>query len=427
MNEKGLESVSSVTVVGGGVTGRAVIETLNRIVSRLFVTDHGEINRENREFFRRTGINFEEGGHTKRALESDLMVASPGVPPGSELIQKASSLGIKIIGEIELADLLSPSDKTIAVTGTNGKTTTVKLIESLLNHAGKRAFACGNIGKPYIEVVPSLTASDIPVVEVSSYQLEYTSQFSPEVAVLLNLEPDHLSRHGSFENYRDAKLKIFSKQGKGDFAVLNADLDVEPLPGEAEVVKFERKNIQRIDLPPHQQENLGAATKAASCILKNGSLLASPPGIIENAFEVPHRQEKVSEINGRKIINDSKATNPAATVAALSTFTEPIHLLLGGRAKNSGYEELAGEMKRSSVKAAYLFGAARDELTEVLRTVDFEAFTAFPSMKRATRAAIQNSRRGDIVLLSPACSSFDAFSSFEERGAEFSRIVEELT
>ncbi len=409
------------------MTGRAVADTLHGRVKGLFVTDHGEISQENREYFKKSGIVFEEGEHTKKALESDLMVVSPGVPPGSDLVQEANSLGITVLGEIELADRLSPSEKTVAITGTNGKTTTVKLTEALLNHAGKRAVACGNIGNPYIKAVSSLNPSDVPVVEVSSYQLQYTERFHPSTAVLLNIASDHLERHGSFENYREAKLRIFSNQGKDDHAVINSNLNLERLPGEAEVVRFRRKNIEGVELAPHQQENLGAAAAATRCTLGNGEPLTLPSGVIDKTIEVPHRLEKIKETGGRKIINDSKATNPAATAAALSALTEPIHLLLGGQAKNAEYGRLARKIKRASVEEVYIFGTAREALANYLIDAGFEAFTTFPSLKEATEAAIRNSSHGDTILLSPGCSSFDAFSSFEERGDKFSRLVEELT
>ncbi|MFP4135617.1 MAG: Mur ligase family protein [Candidatus Acetothermia bacterium] len=421
----GLPDAERVTVVGAGVTGRAVVEYLDRTEVSLFVTDQGEINRETRDYFLKGGIDFEEGGHTDRALDSDCLIVSPGVPPESELMRKARARGLRIMGEIELGCRLSPSKTTVAVTGTNGKTTTVELIETLLNLSGRRALGCGNTGDPFIGAIPDLSPSTIPVVEVSSYQLQYTSDFSPDVAVLLNIEPDHLKRHGTFNNYREAKLNLFRNQGARDYAVVKEGLHVENLPGGATVRKFERKALQGIELPPHQEENLGAAITAAECVVGDDLPSAINPEKITETIDIPHRLEPISVIGGKEVINDSKATNPSATIAALDSFTRPIHLLLGGKKKNAGYDALAKKMSGAPVEKAYLFGDARTGLGEILSEHGYETFTSYPSMEKAVVEALGNSRKGEVVLFSPACSSFDQFSSFRERGTEFTRIVKE--
>jgi len=421
-----LEKRRSLTVVGAGVTGRAVVDYFVEGEPALFVTDSEPISQENKEYFRRKGIGFEENGHSKRALDSDLLILSPGVPPDRGLAQEARRRGIPVIGEIELAYRLSPTDKIVAVTGTNGKSTTVNLIKEILEYVGVGAVACGNIGKPFISVVSSLSSSDVAVVEVSSYQLQTTEKFGPRVAVLTNLEPDHLHRHGSFEEYRDVKLEIFANQEEGDWAIINEKLDLELPNYKPTKITFEPSEPEGMSLLSHQKENVGAAIKAVDCLIEEDEPSALPPGPVRRGLKLPHRMEPVTVIDEVEFIDDSKATNPAAAAAAIESSKGPTRLLLGGKAKRSGYEKLAEVIGDSSVLKVYLFGEAKAELGDVLVNQGFEDFEYFSSMEKATREAFSQAEPGEIVLLSPGCSSFDRFENFEERGKIFKETVESL-
>jgi len=421
-----LEGFDRLTIVGGGKTGRAVVETLSESGRKLFLTDKGRIPKRTRATLDRKNVEYEEGQHTKEALETDLLVVSPGVPPESSLLQEARSRGVPVIGEIELGYRLSPAERTVAVTGTNGKTTTVKLISALLNCVGKNSMTCGNIGSPYIEAVKFLDPSDIPIVEVSSYQLQYVKDFRPEIAVLLNIAPDHLKRHGGFEAYRETKLKIFRNQQQEDCALINQNIDLpERIPGKSERIEFSRRNLPGIAAAPHQEENIGAAAGVVECILGE-ELNEIPTNIVKSALNVPHRLEEVGNTGKITAINDSKATNPSATLAALDSLERPVNLLLGGKKKKSGYRDLARSLNDMGVKRVYLFGSGRKELKRILEEAGFGEFKVFGSMQEATENAFSAARPGEIVLLSPACSSFDAFSNFEERGDAFREKASEL-
>ncbi|MFB6214569.1 MAG: Mur ligase family protein [Candidatus Bipolaricaulia bacterium] len=335
-------------------------------------------------------------------------------------------MGIPAIGELELAYRLSPTDRIVAVTGTNGKSTTVNLINEILEYAGVRSMACGNIGTPFISLIPSLNPSDVAVVEVSSYQLETTEKFKPHVAVLTNLDPDHLGRHGSFEKYREVKLRIFNNQGKEDYAVIKEGLDLEIPNKKPTPIEFYPREPRGTELSPPQEENVGAALAAVNCLVEGSELDSPPPEPVNQGLKLPHRLESVGTVNGIEFINDSKATNPSATRAAINSIEQPIRLLLGGRAKKSDYDSLIGAIEPSSVRATYLFGSAKGKLAEILGKREVANFETYPSLKKAVREAFSDAIRGEVVLLSPGCSSFDSFNNFEERGERFKEMVNEL-
>lgn len=421
-----LTNYGRITVVGAGVTGQAVAEALIGENKEVFVTDSGNISEELQDKFTKSQVEFEENGHTEKSLESELVVVSPGVPLDNSVVQGARSKGIPVVGEIELAYWLSETEKIVAVTGTNGKTTTVNLITAILDHEEKPALACGNIGTPFVEIAPSLTSNDIPVVEVSSYQLQSIVNFKPKVAILLNLTSDHIERHGSFENYREAKLRIFSNQDENDYAVVNRKLKLNIPNKKPELIKFHRRPLPGVNLLAHQQENLGAAVKAVNCIIEGKEVTSVPPSTAKQGFEIPHRLETVAEIETRRFINDSKATNPAATIAAINGFNDPIRLLLGGQSKLADYESLIRTIETSSVVSVYLFGAAKRKIEGIMNEMGLDNYFLFSSLKEATEEAFRNSRPGEIIMLSPACSSFDQFDNYKQRGREFVRTVEAL-
>ena len=422
-----LEKYEEIAVIGFGATGRAVADFLVDKKVKVFVSERNSINPEIKANFQQKGVNFEEGSHSKRLLNSDLIVLSPGVDPEGDLLKEARELGISTIGEIEFAYMLSPTDKIVAVTGTNGKSTTVKLINEILNHQGINSIACGNIGTPFISVISSLSPADVAVVETSSYQLQTTEGFKPRVAVLTNLEPDHLERHGSFEKYSEVKLRVFNNQDEKDCAVIQRGLNQKITNGKPTKIEFGPREPLGTNLLPHQKENVGAALAAVNCLLENKELDRPPQEPVRKGLKLPHRLETVKEINGVEFVNDSKATNPAATIAAIEGFTRPLRLLLGGKAKGSGYKRLAEKIEGSSVRSIYLFGAAGTKLADSFRNQGIDRFDIYSSLEDATKGAFFHARESEVVLLSPGCSSFDRFNNFEERGERFTEIVNGLS
>jgi len=417
---------------------------------------------------------------------TDIVVVSPGVPLHIEPIAKAREKGIKIIGELELAYQMvsgrqsavsSQKTKFLAVTGTNGKSTTTSLLDLMLRKGGFRSVVGGNIGNALTEEIQkaiteqvkakveekeylNLDLADFIVVEVSSFQLESIDEFKPKAAAILNLTPDHMDRYHSLPGYIDAKCRIFENQGRDDFLVLNAD---DPLT--VEIIKrmregsLKRREIPRIfyfsrkhavkgaylregaisfdlpDVPPsftlqpawfrikgvHNLEN--AMASAAMALLAG----CPPDAVAEALSEFPgleHRLEFVRELQGVKYINDSKGTNVGAVEKSLEGFSEPIVLIAGGRDKEGDFARLR-PLVREKVKALVLIGEASAKLKEALGDLTHAVHVSH--MKEAVETARAMARSGDVVLLSPACASFDMFRDFEDRGRQFKKIVMELS
>ncbi len=400
------------------------------------------------------GIDVETGGHGERTFQGqDLIVVSPGVPVDAPLLQHARALGETIIGEIELAAQFF-SGRFVAITGSNGKTTTTTLTGEIITAGGFAAVVGGNIGTPAISLVDQTTPQTIAVLEVSSFQLETIQTFRPQIAVVLNVTPDHLDRHRSFAAYTDAKARIFENQKSNDFAVLNADdpTCVE-LAGRtrAQVFWFSRKKEVKQGAHVHQGQILfrgsggkqeimlvseiplkGAHnvenTLAAVC---SGVLLGCEPEKIRQAVmafkAVEHRLEYVATIHGVEYYNDSKATNVDATIKALESFPANIHLILGGKDKGSDYSVL-NDLLRERVKRVYTIGAAAEKIeSQIVSSKNggpevVHAETLEIAIKRAAGSA----QPGDVVLLAPACASFDQFRNYEHRGKVFKETVREL-
>ncbi|MFZ5944150.1 MAG: UDP-N-acetylmuramoyl-L-alanine--D-glutamate ligase [Bacillota bacterium] len=384
-------------------------------------------------------------------LLPDLIIVSPGIPINIRPLVEANIKGIPVIGEIELAYRYS-SAPFIAVTGTNGKTTTTALIGQIFKDAQKKVIIGGNIGLPLINYVEDITAKDLIVAEVSSFQLETIDKFKPRVAVFLNLTPDHLDRHGTMDNYRAVKARIFKNQTEEDFLILNFD---DPLVKElahgakSHVIFFSRRNKLEegvyladnqivIDIGEgpvvicsrdqvsikgnHNLENAMAAVAA-------GYLLGLEPEEISTSLinfpGVPHRLELVAEINGVKFVNDSKGTNPDASIKALEAYNDPIILIAGGKNKGSDFRELAAKIKES-VKQVILVGEAAAELKKAMADEGFKNIYLAESFADAVQTAYHFAQKGDLVLLSPACSSYDMFNNFEHRGDVFKELVFQL-
>jgi UDP-N-acetylmuramoylalanine--D-glutamate ligase len=356
------------------------------------------------------------------------VVKSPGVPANAPAIVAAREAGIPVIGELELAWRLLPN-AFCAVTGTNGKTTVVELLGHVWRAAGEPVAVAGNVGTPLSSLVGSVDDAATIVCEASSFQLEDTEAFAPECGVLLNIAPDHLDRHVDFDEYLATKLRVFARQGPGDYAILNgADpaLAGLELPGEGRRIDFgERLGGYETSLVgPHNAENAAAAAAVAEAMgisesaIRDG--LATFPG-------VPHRLERVAERGGVLYVNDSKATNVAAATAALRSFDGGVHAILGGSLKDGDFAELADPVAERCV-ACYLIGPAAEPLERDLA----RAWKAGVDHRRcdgladAVATAAERARAGEVVLLAPACASFDAYRDYEERGEHFRRLVEEL-
>jgi UDP-N-acetylmuramoylalanine--D-glutamate ligase len=372
------------------------------------------------------------GGLVDRART---LIKSPGVPAQAPAITTARERGIAVIGELELAWRLIPNTF-IAVTGTNGKTTTTELIGHVHREAGIPYAVAGNVGTALASLVGAVGADAVVVAECSSFQLEDTEAFAPEAAALLNLEEDHLDRHGTLEAYREAKLRAFANQASGDVAVAPPDL-VDTLSGEAQRVVFgpggdieERDGalhwrgerllgLDELALRgPHNAQNAMAA--AAVCLARGVEAEAVRAGL--RTFPgVPHRLEEVAQLHGVLYVNDSKATNVASTLVALQSFDAPIHLIAGGRAKGSGFEPLRAPVAERCA-AVYLLGEAADALDAALAGAGVPVRRC-GDLEHAVAAARAAAQPGDVVLLSPACTSYDQYPDFEARGEHFRSLV----
>ncbi|HEX5800845.1 MAG TPA: UDP-N-acetylmuramoyl-L-alanine--D-glutamate ligase [Gaiellaceae bacterium] len=348
----------------------------------------------------------------------DVLVKSPGVPGEAPLPRAARERGIPIWSEIELGYQLLPDNPIFAVTGTKGKTTTSELLGHILG-----APVAGNVGRPLTTLVGAIEPGRPIVCEVSSFQLEDVHEFAPAIAVLLNVERDHLDRHGSVEAYRAAKLRVFENQGPEAVAVLPRGFG--PVGGAARRVEFAGDDplpAEPLIPGPHNRENAAAAVAAARVAgadqVEIARGLATFPG-------VPHRLELVREHGGVRWVNDSIATNTLAVRRALATYDAPIQLILGGRAKGEPFDELAAAVASANVVTAHLIGEAAQPLAAALGDARVP-FVLATTLERAVGQAASAARPGDVVLLSPACASYDQFRDFEHRGEEFRRLVENL-
>jgi UDP-N-acetylmuramoylalanine--D-glutamate ligase len=398
---------------------------------------------------RAAGVKLELGGHNSDGFANqDLIVVSPGVAAKLPALELARARGIPVWSEIELAWRFLRG-KLIAITGSNGKTTTTSLVAHILQTASIPTLVGGNIGTPLLALVENSMDTTVTVAEISSFQLETIEKFRPEIGVLLNLTPDHLDRHASFEEYALAKMRMFENQIERDIAVLNAD-DPEitrRMPSKPHIFWFSRQKrvaagaflrdeqiyfrnegsevalARREEIPlrgEHNVENVLAACAATY-------LAGADPGAIASGIKtfkgVEHRLEFVAEISGVQFYNDSKATNVDAAVKAMEAFPGPLIVILGGKDKGSPYTPLR-ELLRERTRLAILIGAAAEKIAEDLG--DSVPLKNAGTLDRALKIAMQNAHAGDTVLLAPACSSFDQFENFEHRGRTFKELVASL-
>ncbi|MBV8431945.1 MAG: UDP-N-acetylmuramoyl-L-alanine--D-glutamate ligase [Solirubrobacterales bacterium] len=375
------------------------------------------------------------------AARAGTLIKSPGVPQTAPIIEAARARGVPVLGELELAWRLLDNEF-VAVTGTNGKTTTTEWIGHVHREAGLPVAVAGNVGTAVSSLIGTVDPAVTIVCEASSFQLEDTDYFAPRAAVLLNLEPDHLDRHGSFENYVAAKLRIFANQGNDDLAVAPLDLAVEDLGGCARRVPFgpgpgaelsERAGylwwdeeallpVSEISLPgAHNRQN--AMATAAVCLAREIEAEAVVAGL--RTFPgVAHRLESLGRHKRVLWVNDSKATNVASTLMALRAYPDGIHLIAGGRGKGQDFRPLA-PLVGERCRAVYLIGEAAPELALALKPSGVPLHQ-LGDLTRAVSAAAASAHPGETVLLSPACASYDQYPDFEARGEHFRSLVEEL-
>jgi UDP-N-acetylmuramoylalanine--D-glutamate ligase len=422
-------SRSTIGVLGFGRTGRALCAFAVRHALPIRVSDSRPLPDVDQRWLRRHGIPFEHGGHTERfLLHADELVLSPGVPMASPVVLKAQHHGIPILSEVEFALRRIQRRAVIAVTGTNGKSTTVDVIAALVRAVGRRAWMAGNIGTPLISLEGRVEPSDVLVVEMSSYQLEQSLDLRTEVGVLLNLAPDHMARHGSMHAYAEAKGRLFERQVERDVAVLPRELEAQFRQGRGRRVFYDERcaelPVGAESLWPHDRANLCAALCACEAVYPEFDLSRLRMEDLIGAFALPHRMQSVGSVNDVQVIDDSKATNAAATEAALRSMRGPTVLLLGGRSKGVGYGALAEALQKVTLRHVVLFGEAASELEAIVSTAaPTVPFTMERSMEAALDAALHVSKPGDTLLFSPACASFDAFRDYADRGERFSERV----
>ena len=398
---------------------------------------------------RTAGVHLELGGHREETvLQQDLIIPSPGVPADAPLLKSARAKGITIWSEIELADRFL-NGRLIGITGSNGKTTTTSLIEHILRSAGISTILAGNIGTPLISRVEETNDASVTVVELSSFQLELIDSFRPNISVFLNLTPDHLDRHHTLDEYGAAKARIFENQTETDSAVLNADdpATTKYAPAKPQVFWFSRKQrvaqgafvreneivfrrdgkeetlLKLQDIPmagAHNVENVLAAVAATRLAGADASAIAKG---VRSFSGVEHRLEFVAEIGGVRYYNDSKATNVDATLKALDSFPGRILVVLGGKDKGSDYTGLQKSLREKTI-LALLIGAAAEEIEKQI--AGSVAIERAGTIERAVEIASQAARPGDVVLLAPACASFDQFENYEHRGRVFKDLVHQL-
>ena len=441
-----------IVVIGMGRTGVATASFLGSHGATVVAVDE-KPSRDWGEVFQPLGLEpwLTVGRYDASALDgADLVVPSPGIPPHHDLLVAALAKKIPVVSEIELAYQFIKVP-IIAVTGTNGKTTTTTLLGRILAHAGKKVFVGGNIGNPLIEYAGSLQTDNFIVAEISSFQLQWIKTFRPHAAVLLNVTCDHVNYHGSFEEYRRVKASIFENQQNNDLAILNAEDETQEglaASMKAQVVRFssrreirpgiflqeddivyskpdgscERYPVSMIHLPGlHNVENVMAAVVAARfCGCSQESIVEA----VSEFRGLSHRIEFAGEKNGIKFYDDSKGTNVDAVIRALETFSTPVILLLGGRDKDGNFAALQ-TLIGAKTRQVILFGEARDRILPQLGKTVVPAAKE-PTLQAAILHAYKIAGPGDIVLLSPGCASFDEFANYKERGDFFKDVVRTL-
>jgi len=448
---------TSFAVLGAGRSGIAITNLLlSHKAKNIILTDEKKLMKEQINIADSENLKIELGRFSEDVLNCDVIIKSPGIPPGNDILLKAKSLKKEIYSEVEAASWFCTAP-IIGITGTNGKTTTTVLIGEIFKNAGYKTFVCGNVGKAFSEIVSDVTKDSVVVLELSSFQLEDISELKPKVSILLNIAPDHIDWHKSFENYLNAKLKIYKNHSDDDLIVFNNDDNVL-----RNALKDYKANVSAISVT----ENLSESEFNSGAYLKDGMLYyfnksknqlddvvmrkdvylkgnhniynvlasivaAKKFGISCDEIEktlmefkgVEHRIEFVRELNGVEYYNDSKATNIDALIVALQSFEKNIVLILGGKDADNDYNTVK-DLVACRVKEIIAVGSSKDKIFDFFNT-DKKVYRA-NSYEDAVKYSSEIAKEGDIVLLSPACKSFDMFNNFEERGRKFKELVNNL-
>jgi UDP-N-acetylmuramoylalanine--D-glutamate ligase len=449
MKNKELFQGKNILIVGLAKSGFAAAKLLHSFGANVIVNDRQprEGNHE-ADALEKLGVTVECGGHPLTLLDHpiDFIVKNPGIPYQNPLLAEALNRNLPIYTEVEIAGLISEAE-IIAITGSNGKTTTTTLIGEMLKNSSKSPIVAGNIGTVFSEVASQATEEDILVAELSSFQLMGTEKFQPRISVFLNLFEAHLDYHGSLDEYGKAKAKVTENQDENDYVIYNADdLQVTELMvhSKAQHIPFsvhkQLKNgvylkdhslyfqnqkiieLKEIVLPgKHNLSNIMAASAAS---ILAGAELEQIQFVLKTFAGVKHRLQYVGEFHGRRFYNDSKATNILATNAALTAFETPVILLAGGLDRGNSFDDLIPSLK--NVKILVTFGQTAEKLTEAGKQAGIETIKRADNVEDAVPAAFSLSQAGDVILLSPACASWDQYKTFEQRGDMFINSVHKL-
>ncbi|MDP8232656.1 MAG: UDP-N-acetylmuramoyl-L-alanine--D-glutamate ligase [Candidatus Zophobacter franzmannii] len=428
-------------ILGFARSGQAVADRLKVAGAQYLISDQSSADKFALEL--RSRYNCEFGSHSEEFLKSDLIIVSPGVPYRAPIILKAQSLGIEVISEIEFGYRIKhPKSKIIAVTGSNGKSTTVSLIHHILKKNGYHSILAGNIGDAFTGYPIDKEGIDFIVLEISSFQLELIRDFKPDVAAILNITPDHLNRYDNFEHYGDTKFKLLSNLDAGNTVVLNKDdtfiqnklnevkgdikqfsmLNIADAFFKDSKVISELGEINSNDISIKGPHNIANSMAAILCLEKYLTLDEIKIGL-EDFKSLEHRLEYVDTVNSVKFYNDSKATNTDSVKFALQSFNSPIRIILGGSDKGEDFSILSPYLKDSCAHL-YLIGETKDKMKKSFS--DFTNKSEYETLNDAVTSAYKHSQPGDIVLLSPACASYDMFKNYEHRGNSFKEIVQEI-
>ncbi|MBZ2173673.1 UDP-N-acetylmuramoyl-L-alanine--D-glutamate ligase [Schnuerera sp. xch1] len=444
----------NVLILGLGVSGVSTAKALSKLGAEIYITDQKNADDLNDYVSQIKDLNAQLylGTNDVPLDDIDLVVKSPGVPLTLDIIRKARDKDIEVITDLELAYRTSPDKNYIAITGTNGKTTTTTLTGELFKQAGFSTHVSGNIGVGILWDILNSKKDDIFVIEASSFQLESTKKFTPNVSVILNITPDHLNWHGSFENYVEAKKKIFKNQTKSDYAILNYDdLLIRGLKEEVKanifwfsvenklsrgayiddqyIVINDGNNVNKVvkieDLKILGKHNLENVLASVSIGWIMGLNLDIVKNVLESFRGVEHRIEYVTTIDGIGFYNDSKGTNPDASIKAVEAVNDPIILIAGGLDKGIEFNDFIKAFN-GKVKYMMLLGETKEKIKETAIKCGFTNIYIVDSMKEAVNKSFEIAEKGDNILLSPACASWDMYSSFEKRGYDFKKAVNSL-
>jgi len=436
----------SVTILGAARSGIAAAKLLQKKMANVFVSDSAEENkkRDEMQILQNHKINNEFGQHSKKVFDADFVVLSPGIPSQSAIVQELFLNNIPVYSELEIASWFCASP-IIAITGSNGKTTTTTLLGEMIQTELPQSIVAGNIGNAFSDFVLDSKSSDWAVLEVSSFQLETIDTFHPRIVILLNLAPNHLDWYDSYEDYVNAKLLILKNLQKDDYLIYNADdkllrenvrnssaikrtfslknTDVSIFMHENQIVFEDRMLIKTDEIRlngNHNYQNAMAAVLAAKIAGIDDHNISH---VLKDFKSIEHRLEFVNDINGIHFINDSKATTIESLAVALTSFQTPIILIAGGKDKGSDYRNLK-TLIAENVREVILIGSAKEKMLEAWQ--DIVPIHPSESLGDAVETAYNLAKSGENVLLSPACSSFDMFKDFEDRGKQFKKLVHKL-